>query len=96
MSFPKPKRVVDKKLLAKVKAMPCLVCGKGPSDPDHIVTRGAGGGDEAHNVWPLCRTHHTERHKIGLHTFIAKYQQARGWLKLHRKPLPKKVTEGAA
>lgn len=72
-TFPKPKRKTDKKFLATFKAMPCLVCGGRPSDPDHIVTRGAGGGDVQGNVWPLCRPHHSERHRRGLTWFIWKY-----------------------
>ena len=80
MSFPKPKRVVNKKFLATFKHKPCLVCGKLPSDPDHIQSRGAGGGDESWNVWPLTRDHHNERHRIGLTSFAAKYAAARRWL----------------
>lgn len=78
--FPKPKRVVDKKFLATFKAMPCLVCGGKPSEGDHIKTKGAGGGDEAFNVWPQCRHHHSERHRIGLTSFVEKYASARRWL----------------
>lgn len=81
------KQIKDPELIEMVKARPCAACGKhGPSDPDHIRTRGAGGDDLYHNVWPLCRKHHTERHKIGLTTFVARYpltQAAlieRGWM----------------
>lgn len=61
--------------------MPCVVCeSDGPSDPDHIKTRGSGGDDEPGNVWPLCRSHHVERHKIGIETFKSKYPWAWQWL----------------
>jgi hypothetical protein len=33
----------------------CLSCGDPLSDPDHVKTRGAGGGDAEGNVRPLCR-----------------------------------------
>lgn len=39
----------------------------GPVDPDHIRTRGAGGGDE--QVWPLCRGAHTLKGTIPLEEF---------------------------
>lgn len=73
-------RIVDRNFLDQVKALPCLLCG-GVSDPDHITTRGAGGGDVKGNVWPVCRTHHIERGKIGLGTFIKKYPQLIVWLR---------------
>lgn len=43
---------------------PCLVCGKRPSDPAHVRSRGAGGRDRG-NVIPLCRDHHREQHQHG-------------------------------
>lgn len=72
-SQPKPQRVKNRQLLDEVKSKPCVVCGKGPSDPDHLATRGSGGNDELSNLWPLCRQHHTEKHQIGLNTFIRRY-----------------------
>jgi hypothetical protein len=76
----KKKRTVDKELLKFITTIPCLICHTLPSDPDHITTRGAGGNDEARNVWPLCREHHTERHKIGLGSLIKKYMVLETWL----------------
>ena len=78
--FPKSKRKEDKKLLAAVRKKPCLVCGKVPSDPDHIVTRGAGGGDDVWNVGPLGRRHHNERHRNGLAAMTWKYHGPLEWL----------------
>lgn len=62
-----------------------MACGRYPtkdypSDPDHITTRGAGGDDVAINVWPLCRTHHVERHAKGLMYMIEKYETLQLWL----------------
>lgn len=60
----------------------CLVCGSGPPvDLDHITTRGAGGKDDDNNFFILCRKCHTERHQIGLITFIKKYPNLKSWLK---------------
>lgn len=43
------------------RTLPCCVCGKpGPSDPDHVRTKGAGGKDRG-NIVPLCRRHHDEK-----------------------------------
>lgn len=58
-----------------VRSLPCRVCGDLPSEPDHIKTRGAGGGDDIDNLQPLCREHHQERHTIGIKTFMNKYPQ---------------------
>lgn len=78
--FPKFKRKIDKKLLSEIKKLPCLICNKRPSDPDHITTKGSGGDDDIKNLWPLCRKHHTERHMIGLKQMIKKYQKCEEWL----------------
>lgn len=39
----------------------------GPIDPHHVVSRGAGGGDE--QVAPLCRNAHTHVHSMGVDSF---------------------------
>ena len=54
------------------RTLPCCVCGrKPPSDPHHIVSRGAGGSDR--DCVPLCRDCHTEIHTIGRDSFEAKH-----------------------
>lgn len=73
MSFPKPKRVVNKKLLAEVRARPCRVCGRTPSDAHHIKHRGSGGGDEEWNILAACRQCHQNVHKIGLNDFAKRH-----------------------
>ena len=64
--------------LAAVAGMPCWLCGKHPADPDHWVRRSSRGKKhpEKHwnNVWPLCRRHHNEKHRIGRERFVARYQ----------------------
>lgn len=79
--FPKPVRLENPELLAAVRLQPCAACKRpGPSDPNHVRTRGAGGGDTADNVMPLCREHHTEWHAMGARTTAAKYYGVRDWL----------------
>lgn len=80
-----PLRKVNPKRRAKRKAeqfaaqaelcrrLPCAACGRpGPSDPAHVISRGAGGGDRG-NVIPLCKSDprtgyvgcHEEQHRKG-------------------------------
>lgn len=60
------------------RSLPCLVWSNGrslcvgPTEPDHVRARGAGGKD-AGNVVPLCSGHHSERHTIGIRTFERRY-----------------------
>lgn len=80
----------DPSFLEAIRGLPCLACGKPPrSDPHHIKTVKTGGGDDAHNVIPLCRMHHTvggdSWHRAGPTAFFAKFPwvwehlQALGW-----------------
>lgn len=89
ISLQKPQRVRDQKYLNYVKTLPCLCfngldskyrCNSGPVDPDHITSRGAGGGDTPDNVWPLCRTHHNLRHARGLPYITERYPKLKKWL----------------
>lgn len=43
---------------AKVAGRACLVCGRRPVDPAHLVPRSLGGCDEPECVIPLCRRCH--------------------------------------
>jgi hypothetical protein len=43
---------------AKVAELSCVVCGRSPVDPAHLVPRKHGGCNDAECVVPLCRTHH--------------------------------------
>ena len=63
--------------LAKVRKMPCLVCGHEAS-PHHLKTVGLGRNRkreliEHKTVIPLCTIHHTEIHQIGIRRFNEKY-----------------------
>lgn len=53
----------------------CLVNNyacSGPVDPHHVVSRGAGGGDE--QVVSLCRFHHDGIHRLGKDAFEKCYR----------------------
>lgn len=78
-SLKEKKRFRSKKNIAEIKKLPCLVCGLEPSDPAHLRSRGAGGGDELWNLIPLCRPHHSEQHAIGLKSFVEKYDLPISW-----------------
>jgi hypothetical protein len=43
---------------AKVAGRSCLVCGRRPVDPAHLVPRSLGGCDDGQCCVPLCRAHH--------------------------------------
>lgn len=72
MKFPKPTRVTDEAYKQWIREQPCIVCGSPPpSDPHHVKSRGAGGGDD--QMVPTCRICHTTGGTIGWKTFEAKY-----------------------
>jgi hypothetical protein len=65
-------RVEDPAYLAYVRTLPCLICGRGPSDPAHIRAaaphygkRYTGKGEKPDDKWvlPLCRRHHDAQHR---------------------------------
>jgi len=79
---PKSIRHVDRELLDRVAARPCVLCQGQPSDPSHIRSRGAGGPDKEFNVAPHCRGHHQLWHSLGQKTFLKKFPVMRLWLAL--------------
>ena len=68
----KQKRVVDPILLETYYKSPCIICGRCPSDPSHIKTKGSGGHDLPYNIVPKCRMHHIEWGQIGWKKFFKK------------------------
>jgi hypothetical protein len=77
----KKKRIVDKALTDFIKTLPCMACGRTSNiHAHHVTTRGAGGHDTPENLSPLCATHHTEIHKIGVVKFFTKYPMFKTWL----------------
>ncbi len=84
IGIPKPQRKTDEALLARVRELPCAACGAPPpSDPSHLVSRGAGGPDAAWNVAPHCRDCHRRWHHYGPSKFVRKYPRFRAWLEQH-------------
>lgn len=76
MSYPKPKRIKNRKLLDSFHDKACVINNYGCSGQvsgHHIQSKGAGGPDVAENILALCHWHHVEIHKIGSSKFIEKY-----------------------
>ena len=61
----------------------CVICGK-RADIDHWIETVGMGNNRDHidqtryELMPLCREHHTEKHKIGLEEFKNKYRLDKG------------------
>ena len=85
MVLEKKIRTQDEKVLEEVRSNPCIVCGKKPSDPAHIKSRGAGGPDVPENLLPLCRIHHSTQLQVcflkmmDLHVGFYESMLERGW-----------------
>ncbi len=78
----KQKRIVDDKLCASYRFMPCLVCRDTFGIVGHhIKSKGSGGHDIDENLMPLCVAHHSEVHNIGLVSFSKRYAKVRVFLK---------------
>ena len=64
---PKIKRYESPQYLDFIRHLPCVVCMNTEVDAHHYLTKGSGGSDL--DTISLCRTCHTEAHKIGITTF---------------------------
>jgi len=65
----------DKNHLAKIRTMPCLICGS-ESEPHHLrASWNAGMGQKPADIFtvPLCRKHHMELHSHGEEIFCSMY-----------------------
>jgi hypothetical protein len=61
-----PRRYRNRDHLRSIVKMPCLVCGRKPSDPHHLryaQPRALGRKASDEFTVPLCRTHHREVHR---------------------------------
>jgi len=73
--FPKPKTYRHSKYLEFVRSQPCCVCGNmHRSHPHHTEVSGTGIKGNDLSCIPLCGSHHTEIHHIGVKTFEDKYK----------------------
>jgi hypothetical protein len=63
-----PRRYRNREHLRAIVKMPCLVCGRKPSDPHHLryaQPRALGRKASDEFTVPLCRMHHREVHRAG-------------------------------
>lgn len=86
MTLKVKKRTQDPQYLAEVRTKLCFACGiEGRSEAHHVLSRGAGGGDDWFNVIPLCSDHHTAGprawHKIGPISFLNEFPHVEDVLK---------------
>lgn len=74
-AVPKKKRFECSENLEIIRRMPCCVCGANPpSDPHHIVSKGAGGSDDLSNLVSLCRRDHSRCHALGSYRFLRQHR----------------------
>jgi hypothetical protein len=68
LAIPEPKRKRDKEHLRRLAALPCLICGRSPSQAHHIrYAQPRAMGRKVSDEWtvPLCATHHRALHDVG-------------------------------
>jgi hypothetical protein len=68
LSIAAPKRIRDSEHLEYVASLPCLVCGRAPSQPHHLrFTQPRALGSKVSDEWvvPLCNLHHRALHETG-------------------------------
>lgn len=73
---PKNKPIRDKKHLAWIRNLPCVITNKSPCDPAHIRISGNGGmgvKPDDSRVVPLTHGLHNEQHRVGEVTFWYEY-----------------------
>ena len=96
LTWPEPRRIRDRDHVKFVARLPCLICGRQPSDAHHLrfaQSRALGRKASDEFTVPLCRGHHREVHRGGdelawwTSAGIDPNVSARAlWLKTH--PLP--------
>jgi hypothetical protein len=101
LALPEPRRLRDREHVRALTKLPCLICGRCPSDPHHlrfVQPRSLGRRVSDEFTVPLCRGHHREVHRCGdeaawWHNFgIDPTVAARAlWLETHPLPLSSNV-----
>lgn len=67
MLLQKHKRIVDRKMIQKIRKPYCELCGERTNiEPHHVHTVGSGGGDISINLIQLCRECHIKAHSGGI------------------------------
>lgn len=64
----------NKKYLAYIQTLDCIVCKRKRVDAHHVYTGGVGLKCSDYLTIPLCREHHSEIHNTGKKMFQVKYQ----------------------
>lgn len=72
---------ISRILFIYLKYRACFICGKPNSDYAHFEALGMGRDRKTvdhsqHRFMCLCRDHHQEQHRIGIKSFMSKYQLA--------------------
>jgi DNA recombination protein Rad52 len=68
LALPAPKRIRDELHLKYIASLPCLVCGRAPSQAHHLrFAQSRAMGKKVSDEWvvPLCTIHHRAIHKVG-------------------------------
>jgi hypothetical protein len=68
LALPEPRRLRDREHVRALTKLPCLICGRCPSDPHHLrfaQPRSLGRRVSDEFTVPLCRGHHREVHRCG-------------------------------
>jgi hypothetical protein len=68
LTFPEPRRIRDKAHIKFIAKLPCLICGRRPSDAHHLrfaQRRALSRKVSDEFTVPLCRGHHREVHRCG-------------------------------
>jgi hypothetical protein len=101
LALPEPRRLRDRDHVRALTKLPCLICGRCPSDPHHLrfaQPRSLGRRVSDEFTVPLCRGHHREVHRCGdeaawwRHLGIDPTVAARTlWLETHPLPLSSNV-----
>jgi DNA recombination protein Rad52 len=68
LALPAPKRIRDDRHLKYIASLPCLVCGRTPSQAHHLrFAQSRAMGKKVSDEWvvPLCTIHHRALHDVG-------------------------------
>ncbi|HEY1982449.1 MAG TPA: ERF family protein [Xanthobacteraceae bacterium] len=82
LALPEPRRLRDRDHVRALAQLPCLICGRCPSDPHHLrfaQPRSLGRRVSDEFTVPLCRGHHREVHRCG--------DEAAWWRTAHVDPI---------
>jgi hypothetical protein len=98
LTIPTPKRIRDEPHLKFIASLPCLICGRTPSQAHHLrfaQPRAMGKKASDEYVVPLCVLHHRALHDVGSeetwwqeHHIDALVEAEKFWRQSHPEPEP--------